>query len=247
MKKHPIYYYHEDDVDRVDGNINEILQPCSPATSTWLDSFNLFHSGIKSLKDWWGREDTSPTDPLPFTVKTCPGIGDLFSSSMLVKFPSDFLLHIDTNENKDEWFVKYNSSNNMLKVESHPRRQYINDKSALFHNMLNIKFIYELKIVPTFNGKIMYLPPSYHVDDIPYEVLPGFINHYKNSKVHIIINTMFPFKKETYYFKAGTPLAYMTFLDTKMPMLQPKNLDNILAFSEKRKSFFRYYRSYEKN
>ena len=233
-----IYYQVTDEFKQIH-SIEEVAVPCAPATSSWFSSIPFFLDKGKNLKDWFEKTVLSNQD-FPVSVKACPGISDLFKSSVLLKFHQEVLLQTN-EEGQHRWRTpqEYNG----VGIASHSSDQFTSDKNSLFQDKINIKFLVPVNFHTPKNQKIMFLNPTYHCE-APYIVMPGLIQQiYQPGTPPVTpINTLFPKVNATYHFKVGDPLAYIfnTGGDNK---LVEKNNSNKMV----RNTFFGSYKRTIKN
>ena len=84
-----------DDTPNVD--ISTFLAPCTAKSSSWWSSIKPLDYGARTMKEWFFnalQNDPQWQSSSPNTIRVCPGIGDLFKRSYLVKWPCDTLVSI---------------------------------------------------------------------------------------------------------------------------------------------------------
>jgi len=199
MKK--IYYEINEDLLDID----EILQICTPSSSSWFDSLPVLKQ-FRSIKNWM-QEGLSKniSNSLPKTAKVCPGIKDLFKHTVLIKLPCDVLLET-FSDGRYTWATPNSDIN--LNITSHPYFQYTSEKSNLFKDKLQIKFNLPVQLCGDKNLEVIFLNPYYHKSQ-PYEIVPGYLKISSSKKSELPLNTFFPITDKVYHFKAGEIIAYM--------------------------------------
>jgi len=229
-----IIYTSQHNVD----NIDEVFNPCNAVKNDWWQNLSPFITNSKSLKEWFAvvtkNKHWSPSDPN--TIKTCPGLADLFKSSFIWKMPCDLLLKISDDGNA--WQTP---QTDLLKLDSHSDFQYTNRLGqTIYKQKINIKF--ETPFLIHADRVLKYIPSAaaYHNSDIDYDVMPGVVTLSNNVSSPLNLNLMFDRKENIYEFKKGQPIAYFTFMSDKLPKLV-YNPDS-KCFTKNRTKFFGYYK-----
>lgn len=222
-----------DDTGNVE--LSSYLQPCTTKSSPWWNSLDLYVQGAKDLAGWFNQSirrggDLWKTDT-PYTIKVCPGIGDLFKASYLVVWPCDCILSI-TGSDRNNFRFHYKNSNydsdlSLAGFYSHPPTQWESHFSDIYHGMANLKIELPIMLWSSKPTPMMFVNPDYHLNHVPYTVMPGIVTCKHDKVYNLNINTMFPLpgpgETATYEFKQGTPICYLTFMNgRKAPTLKPK-------------------------
>ena len=219
------------------GNIDlsSYIRPCTAKSSSWWNSLNVYTEGAKDLADWFTRairknNDLWTTDT-PYTVKVCPGISDLFKKSYLVVWPCDSMLTITGSDrvNFNYYFknANYDGGDSLVGFYSHPSKQWESPLDDVYSGMVNLKIQLPVKLWSPKTTHMMFVNPDYHLNYVPYSIMPGIITCKRNLVRDLNINTMFPLpgpgETATYEFKEGTPICYLTFINhDKLPTLKPR-------------------------
>jgi hypothetical protein len=222
-----------DDTGNVE--LSSYIRPCTNKSSPWWNSLDLYVGGAKDLAGWFNQSIRRGGDvwrtSTPYTIKVCPGIGDLFKVSSLVVWPCDCILSI-TGSDRDNFTFYYKNANidgqvSLVSFYSHPPSQWESKFSDVYHGMVNLKMELPLMLWSPNPSPIMLVSPDYHLNYVPYSIMPGIVTPKHNQPYHLNINTMFPLPEPgettTYEFKQGTPICYMTFMNgKKVPTFKPK-------------------------
>jgi len=187
---------------------------------SWLKEMPLLAGGFSNLKEWF--KTAQPNDPVPKTVKACPGIKDLLSKVIILKFPTDLLLDIQA-DGTYKWRTPWPVQN--FNVSSHQSWQYN------FSDNINIKISLPLSLSCTKNVDIIYLEPFYHTS-VPYKVIPGIVKLSSKHQSIQPINLFFDRENKTYQFRAGQPLCYIMVCNGSAQVKEQKL--NKLPFYSKR-------------
>lgn len=200
-------------------SIENFMTKAVPSTSNWWNGLPNFHSGVKALKDIF-KVDLGGYET-PLTVKTCPGITDLLQRSYIIKFPCDVLIDIKMSHEQEDPILRWQvPDGRLLSVFRHGREQYKSSKQQIFTEYSNIKFQLPVFLGSRKNIKYIYTPPYYHTSSVPYVIMPGIICANNNVANELNVNCMFPNREETYHFKAGAPICYLTILEDYLPELE---------------------------
>jgi len=208
-----------------------IISDKKEATSKWWSGLPLFRFGASNLKEWFDIATTQSDkncEGAPQTMRSCPGVGDLFKQSYVVKAPVDMLIKIinyDPNDpNAYGWLISTPtmaiSHDPHITAESHPPWQYMSANDTIYKDKVNIKLATYIWFSSKKRVQCAYFPPVYHVDNVEYDVMPGIITISDKMYVPFNINLMFPKEDKIYFIKAGQPIAYMTFLNTDKPVFK---------------------------
>jgi len=227
--------------------ISSYLRPCTNKSSSWWNSLDLYLQGAKDLAGWFNRSIRNGNDlwqsDTPFTIKVCPGVGDLFKASFLVTWPCDCLLSINGSDRDTFTFhykgANYDSGEKLVSFYSHPAGQWESKFSDIYHGMVNLKIELPVKLWSPKPTPMMFISPDYHLNYVPYSVMPGIVTCKHDKVYNLNINTMFPLPEPgetaTYEFKEGTPICYLTIMNgNTRPTLKPKKPKNFI-----RKKFLR--------
>lgn len=213
-------------------DISTFIAPCTNKSSAWWDSLSVFDHQAKTLKDWLATVTKRNPDWMnssPYTMRVCPGVGDLFKRSYLVKWPCDALFNVVNKDGK--YLYNYKTSDgsvpSLINFDYHHEDQYRNTKHQIYNNMFNIKLC--LPVI-MFSNKIVTaitVNPDYHLSEIPYKVMPGILDYTSSTIQELNINVMFPIpsynSEYTLEFKAGNPICYLTLMNFNRTVdLQPK-------------------------
>ena len=206
--------FAEDDIDMFVSNYQK-------SKSLWWESLDVFIGKSRDVVDYFNKvkynivkgvyaqeEAETRLRDVPYTARVCPGIGDLFKDMLVVKTPCDFHLTITP----DGVPIANAVDPDLFFISSHSPRQFHTMKNNLFENKINVKFCTNVLMRSTKPLRGIYLPPSYHANH-EFDVLPGVID-YNRKPLDLNINTVFdvPEKEnKTYFFREGTPLAYVWF------------------------------------
>ena len=141
------------------------------------------------------------------TAKTCSGILNILSNSVLVKAPCDILISIDSD---GTWsYVTPPGSAYVKLAEEHPPVQYTpaRKEDAIFKNKQVIKFI--MPITLRASEDYIHLAPQYH-SDLPLTLLSGVIET-ASAPLNLITTFDIPPKGEVteIVIKKGTVMAYL--------------------------------------
>jgi hypothetical protein len=147
-----------------------------------------------------------------FTIKKCPGLLDMYTHSVLLKFPSDVII-----ETKSTGQLIYNVATTGIDVGIHDESQSPN---YLGEKYITVKFLYDFTFGFSEKVKYSFINPLYWKDQ-PYTVAPGMVQVSKNGAFPPNVITLFPKEDNRYFFKAGDPLALIQF-DKKVEKIVKK-------------------------
>jgi len=142
------------------------------------------------------------------TVKSCPGIIDIFTNSYSLLSPCDFTIKIDHDNQTWQWISPWNR----LDISGHNLDAQTGPNSVLTKNYINLKINIPAWITSNKKCRIVYLPPIYH----NYSRLTTLIGTAPvNPKIGVQLNVNTIIDKngkngaEFIEFKKGDVLAYM--------------------------------------
>lgn len=233
-----------DDTPNVD--ISTFLAPCTAKSSSWWSGIKPLDYGARTMKEWFFNALTR--DPgwqrsVPNTIKVCPGIGDLFKRSYLVKWPCDTLLGIQGMDDGNYTYyfrIPDGQTNSILEIDSHNVHQWRSSTTQIYEGMLNLKVKLPVKLSSSKIAPLLPVNPDYHHSSFPYQVMPGVITlGQPGVSLDLNINLMFelpdPGDLIIHEFKEGDVLCYLTLLNhDKTVPLKEKNV-----MPHYRKSFIR--------
>lgn len=235
--KTKIYYEFKDDKLQKCTNldVSTYIEPCRPSTSKWWSALSVFNiPGVNSIKEWFNvissnisDEDITTLTTSPYTAKICPAINDLFKRSYLVKWPSDIILTLKTTNNYVSWVWKA-ADDLGVSIAGHSDEQYKTSSHNIYNDCVNIKICLPLLLGSNKKLRCVFQPAAYHLSSIDYHIMPHILTY--NEKMHIELNINTMFKKppegqsETYMFKSGTPICYLTHFDEKDILLEQKKV-----------------------
>lgn len=184
-----------------------VVESLSSKTSSWLSSIPFYRDFEKVYKN---RNDVlknsnswkCPAGEAPITIRTCPGIRDLFNNSVLVKWPVDFIIH---NNNNGE--ISWNCPDaNLIRVSHHPAHQYESEN----FNFINFKVTLPVAITSNKLLNIVFLQPFYHnQNNLDVVLPPGVVSVMPSVDFELTINFMLPNTPKSYYFKKNEAIAYL--------------------------------------
>jgi len=156
--------------------------------------------------------------PIEKTVKSCPGMLELFKNSFLVKFPCDLILETTTT---GKYLWQKPSTTEILKVEHHPADQI--ESSPPLSSFIMLKFCLPF-IFQAPNNKVCFVDPVYWKHQ-PYKIAPGILD-FRNDRYPLFFNiiTLFEKKNKIYEFKKGDPMVLFYTLH-KATLETNKNLE----------------------
>lgn len=247
-----IYYSSRFEFEDINITIDHYIKPDTEAKSKWWEGLPLFDHGASSIGDWFERaiaynKRSGRRIFAPVTVKSCPAIGDLLSQSYVFQAPVDFAVNIEPLPDGSGDVIEYitptncteggNDHDPLLKIESHGAAQLKSSSGNIYKDKVNIKIVTPIAMKSNKPIQYLFLPPVYHADSVEYEVMPGILGLNPKFGIGFNLNLMFPRKPATYTFKAGQPLAYMTFLNCNKP-----KFEQVPHEQPFRKKFFGDYR-----
>jgi len=160
--------------------------------------------------------------PIEKTVKSCPGMLELFKNSFLVRFPCDLILETATT-GKYSW--QKPSKTQILNVDHHPGEQI--ESNPPLSSFIMIKFCLPF-IFQVPNNKVSFVDSIYWKSQ-PYKIAPGIFNFMSNSApVPLNIITLFEKKDKVYEFKKGEPM-FLFYTLHKSTLEMNENLDDSLS------------------
>ena len=192
IKKHKFYLKEiEESIPR-----EEVIVPALGGPS-WFKNLCPFIGQHKSALDAYYEASTI----IARTVKSCPGILELFKNSFLIKFPCDVIL--ETKDN-GEYLWQKPSKTNVLGI-THQTEEQVESTGPLASSIV-IKFCLPF-LFQASNNKVSFLDPVYWKVQ-PYKVAPGIIN-FKTERGALPLNViaLFEKKNKVYEFKKGEPMA----------------------------------------
>lgn len=208
-------------------NVPDFEEFVSPLTGTskWWKSLNTFTDpSIKNIRQWFikYKNNTPPEN----TIKSCPGILDLFKRSYLVKWPCEVLLETSIdNDGSPKW--RWNIPDPILSFNSHSLKQW-QSSVQIYKNKFNLKIELPYLLGASKPVSLMYLPPSYHTSEVEYDVMPGIITLNKKVTNDFNINLMLPIEEKVYHFKTGQPLVYITLLNESQTLKFKENKNTVI-------------------
>lgn len=203
-------------------DISTFLTPCTNKSSAWWDSLSIFDYGAKSIKEWLSMAVKSRqnwAENHAYTMRVCPGVGDLFKRSYLVKWPCDAALNVQNVDGDYAYFYKTSDGSlpALVHFDFHHEDQYRNTNHQIYDNMFNVKLCLPVDLFSKKTVSVMTVNPDYHLNSVPYKVMPGVINYTPTMVHELNINLMFPIPSDnseyTLEFKAGDPICYLTVLN----------------------------------
>jgi hypothetical protein len=218
MNKNKLFYRFENDnlntKDVAESLIAEILEKAKPTSSCWwsklksrTDDFKdnlhkLKENQISLLKGLAPNNDkTGPT------MKSCPGVLDLFNRAFLVKSPCDIVLTTDSNGA----FYYDIADTSMINIDTHEKNQFLQPGNDLFKNKMCIKFMLKVRLKTSGFGYLL-TTPTYH-SDLGFTVPVGCVegNYADNQYLNIITFLDLPKDNETktLTIRKGDVLAYL--------------------------------------
>jgi hypothetical protein len=163
------------------------------------------------------------------TIKRCHGMHQLFNRSILLKWPCDVRLEIETDGS-----YLWRSGNTDITISYHHPEQaptYLGEKYAFIKP--SFKFFY----ATNENCLISFVDPILYMHQ-PYRVCPGIIECTKNKKLEANVILLFnKGEKMIYEFNAGDPMAMMQF-DKKITKVEYDKYVIDLSPSHIRKKIF---------
>ena len=207
-------------------DIEKYISTASPSSSPWWRGLPSMIDNIKNVKDWINVSEKGTTGS---TIKSCPGILDLLKISYVVKLPCDFILEIDKLDGPGDPDWRWRAPDALLNVEGHSRNQYSSSEEQIFKNETNIKFKFPVHLTSKKKLTFMVNSPDYH-NEVPFKVMPGVMKINANIALPLNINVMFPIPRQeavSYFFKAGTPIAYLISLNGYRPELHPTKIPEV--------------------
>jgi len=216
-------YFPELDIQK---DINTSMKLLSREKPSWWKSITPYIKGIKNAKEFLEKiqKEKIFSGKRFSTIKRCHGMHQLFSKSVLLKWPCDVLLEIE-----EDGSYKWRAGNNDIHIGFHHPDQapiHLGEKYAF------IKPAFKFFYATTENCLISFIDPILYKKQ-PYNVCPGIIENKKNKKMELNVILLFDKgNKQQYFFKAGDPLAIMQF-DKNVTSLEQSNkiLDLPTTFS----------------
>lgn len=208
-------------IENYDMNVEDFIQPCTPQSSAWWLGLPKFTENVKNI--WINRTRekhiniaeppftvSNNVSEKPSTVKSCPGILEIFKKSYIVKCPHDLSICIT----EDMRMESYSPSAAGVSIQTHPFSQ-LKSSYNMFAERINIKFM--IPILITSDLPYVFLNPTYHCNNI-WDVMPGVVDSPWNKDIQLNVNTLINLKDLE--FKDGVaeisirekqPLCYMWF------------------------------------
>ena len=142
------------------------------------------------------------------TVKSCPGIVDIFTNSYSLLSPCDFTIKIDHEENTWQWISPWNR----FDISGHNLSAQTGPNSILTKNYMNLKINIPAWLTCNQKCRLVYLPPMYHTYS-KLTTLVGTAPINPKVGVQLNVNTIIDINGksgiEFIDFKKGDVLAYM--------------------------------------
>lgn len=191
--------------------LNDIIVPTIRELPNWYKNLNsfLYKNDQEKVQRIINKK------PLT-TLKVCPSFIELFKNSFIVKAPCDLTIEITPQE-----FKSFSLLPNLFTALNHPKSQM----GQFGERFINIKFTFHLSYKPTKKDlNLIPLNPIYY-NDLPFDVLPGYLNipYFTHGGYPININTVFPIDKlndtNTFIIEKGTVLA-MLYCPEGIPKLE---------------------------
>jgi len=248
-KKNYFEYYFKDpffDKEISEERVKHYLEESTPKSSGWWKTLKIhidmalkFRSHIDYLKNYQTThlEEKTEGTPNPLmslkTAKSCPAIIDVLSNSLLLKSPVDIVFTISSDERYVWNSSQYDMASPAIDIVTHDKiqlRTYGNND--IFKNKMNIKFIFPMYVKS--NTPYIFLPPTYHNPDFPFQVLPGTVTK-RWMPVELNTNTMIDVPKKgtkSYHIKKGEVIGYLWFPEkTKLRWSKKRFQDGLITDS----------------
>jgi len=198
------------------------FEKCSPNTSKWYKNLPPFHQLLNTIdiKDLFNEIRTTNTvvhnlstkihrRTTP-TMKTCPGITDLFKHSILLKAPLDMTIHFKDKDGEHSQVILETSDPGLISIETHQRNQF--STGGRWSKYRNAKFCFPFLISST--QQYLFTSPFWH-NETPFIVPPGGVYHPHSKHTQLNLNVFFEMddSKEinTFNIKGGQAMAYIIF------------------------------------
>lgn len=191
-------------------DIEDVLVPCAKraAKPSWWLNLAAWSTGENTIKNIFKRlsikqmREHKP-DIMP-TAKVCPGFGNLFRRSVILKAPCEML--IETRE--DGSFDFRSSDDRLMKIEHHPPQQLA---GFLKNDYIVLKFVTPLAITANQKTFGIYVDPIYF-NKSDFIVPPG-VAEYEKGKSAVACNciVLAPKVNRKYTIEKGQVLAMITF------------------------------------
>lgn len=183
----------------------KMFNQCLQSKPKWWDKITPLLNGYKSFKKFVFETpiDFLVNKPTFATVKTCPGIIDLFKQSLVLKFPHDIIIEILD----DGRYIPISPSQEAMVSFHNP------DQAPGFSdNFVILKICSNFVFTTNKDSQVMFVNPLLYKDQSSsYQVVPGVVKIKKNRIEMANVIVAFPKKAGRYYFEAGEPIALMTF------------------------------------
>lgn len=199
--------------------MEDVIQPCLLEENAWWKSLKLFGTPLGRYTNKFAdamhnffmekSQGQHVQDILPQpTIKSCPGLIDLFKRTYVIKWPHDVVVHTYEDGRYESHAPDENPA---VHLAGHDQWQRSSNSHTVMNGYINIKFNTPILLKASEVTRWTFSIPAYHTEKhIPYVVTPGVLTLYKNRYEHCNINVMFEQKDATYYFKCGDPIAYLT-------------------------------------
>lgn len=160
----------------------------------------------EKVPTWWKSLTTtvkSPTGPMRSTMKTCPGVSDLFRTGIILQAWHD--LYLDWSDQVTLPTGVYWEPQDVGEV--HSPSQWGNN--SLFKDYVHFKFLSPWRFVEKTGVRWLFINPYWHDPNIKYHVPPGMLEykyqHATNVNMFLPKNS-FP---KNLTIPVGTPLAHI--------------------------------------
>lgn len=181
-------------------------------THTGAYNLNPIDLAVKYFPDWWKPmpNSTSVADPVTIelsTIKKCPGILDLYKSSIILPLWSD--MAVEPKEDNTYW---WKFADGKTRLDTHPIQQLGN----AFKKYQHIKILSPWFIKEKSETKFLMTPCTWSLLDITsnINILTGVVEfkHQNATNINFFIDLN---RKEPLFLEAGTPLYHLVPLTDK--------------------------------
>jgi hypothetical protein len=138
------------------------------------------------------------------TIKKCPGIKSLLSTTLVLKAPCE--MYIQIKEGRVE--STHTADSDLCEIRQHDDSQFKYDNGQVFSNKKNIKFAMGIKF--SLNATTVWMPPSYHKHNNNIETLPAVLESDYSYFQELNINTLVDVSiDKDIHIQKGDALAYL--------------------------------------
>jgi hypothetical protein len=179
------------------------------------------------------------------TIRTCPGIRDLYESGFIIPAWSDMLFRYDSYSGE----LNVEFSSNKFSYHLHSREQvegmFLEKFVTPYKGIINLHSPWRIKLPGGFSTLLVH--PFWHRSEREFSIIPGIVDHDKFHTFNIILKWNLLGSGE-YIIERGTPLAQIIPYRRESLIINfedyqsPENLSNKKLEDQKMAEFFKKYK-----